>query len=132
MKLSEIPRLLNPTAWAVSAGLALVIGLLAWWLLIGGPAHDRRAAAVGRVETALSGARADSAAEAAAIQDQAHAAATESEALSRETADAILAAPGAGQRLDPGLNDTARRRLCERSAYMGRPECLQFADRPQP
>ena len=115
MKLTEVPRLLSPTRWAIVAGIVLItICIIVWVLTEPGRANQRTADA--RTAGAMSETRAGSAARAVQILDGAHANATNSEALSRENADAILQAPGAGQRLDPELNRTARERLCDLAA----------------
>lgn len=131
MKLTEISRLFSPTRWAIVAGIALVaVCLIVWVLTEPGRANQRAAEA--RTAGAMSEARAGSAAQAGQILDGAHANATTSEALSRENADAIAQAPGADQRLDPGLNRAARERMCHRPAYRLSAECVQLLGRPQP
>ena len=122
MKLSEVIRLINPAVGIVLVVLTLAALLWMGWFVTEPGRANRRAAAAG-AESEMSGARAGAAADAGAILDTTHSAETQSEALSRENADAILKAPGAGQRLDPQLNRAARQRLCERPAYRGRPEC---------
>lgn len=131
MKLTEIPRLFSPTRWAIVAGIVLIaVCLIVYVLTEPGRANQRAAEA--RTAGALSETRAGSAARAGQILDQAHVNATTSEALSRENADAIAQAPGAGQRLDPGLNDTARRGMCKRKAYRRSDECVQLLGEPGP
>lgn len=124
MKLHAFTRALTPTAWLVTAGLVVVIIVAAWWLIIGGPANDRKNAALARAEATLASARTEAASEAAIITDAAHGAATASEALSRESANVIQSAPGADVRLDPDLNRIARERLCRRVSYAQSPQCL--------
>ena len=131
MKLREFTRLLSPTYWLIVLAVAALAIFGIWWMITEpGRAHQRTAEA--KTASAMSGARAGSAAEAGKILDGAHANATTSEALSRENADAIAQAPGAGQRLDPGLNDAARRGMCKRKAYRRSDECVQLLGEPGP
>lgn len=131
MKLREFTRLLSPTYWLIVLAVAALAIFGIWWMVTEpGRANQRTAEA--QTSGAMSGARAGSAAEAGKILDGAHANATTSEALSRENADAIAQAPGAGQRLDPGLNRAGRERVCLRPAYRLSAECVQLLGRPQP
>lgn len=134
MTLSELRRLFSPAHWLfVAAGLVaclLVIATIIWFATE--PGRQKARAEQARAAAALAGARTASAANAAQITDQAASAAISSETLSKETANAIAQAPGAGQRLDPGLNDAGRRRLCLRPAYAGTPDCLQLLGRAEP
>lgn len=95
MKLSEVYCTFSPTVWILGAVAAVLFAVSAWWIVIGGPAHDRKAAAEARVDAAYSAGRTDAAADAAAIVDLAHSAAAASEDLTRKNADEIHAAPGA-------------------------------------
>lgn len=130
MKFREFTRLLSPTYWLVVLVVVALIIAGGWWMVTEpGRANQRTAEA--KTAGAMSDARAGSAAQAGNILDQAHVNATTSEALSRENADAIAQAPGAGQRLDPGLNRAGRERVCLRPAYRLSAECVQLLGRPQ-
>jgi type VI protein secretion system component VasK len=125
-KLSEVARALSPTAWLISAAALALILLTLWWLVIGGPAHDRRAAVKANAQATYARSRTDAAADAAGVVDQVHAAALQSADLTRKNADDIHAAPGADQRLDPALNDAGRRGMCQRPSYRRTAECVQL------
>ena len=131
MKFREFTRLLSPTYWLVVLAVAALVIAGGWWIVTE-PGRANQRAAEAQTSSAMSGARAGSAAEAGKILDGAHADATTSEALSRENADAIAQAPGADQRLDPGLNDAARRGMCKRRAYRHSDECVQLLGEPGP
>lgn len=118
----------SPLGLAAIAAIVLVVALA--WFLIASWQHDRRAAGEAKVGSAMGEAHGKSAAEAGAIIDGAHAAAVQSEALSRENADAIRSAQGAGQALDPALNDAGRRSLCRRPSYRRTAECVQLLGPP--
>lgn len=122
MRLSELPRLLSPTRWAMVGVIVLVAVLAIWWVLTE-PGRANRRAAEARADGAFSAGRTTSAVEAGRIAGAAHEAAQASETLSRETADALRHVQGADQRLDPDLNRAARERLCLRAAYRDRAEC---------
>jgi hypothetical protein len=47
--------------------------------------------------------------------------------LTKENTDAIRSAEGAGTPVPAAVDAVARERLCRRSAYRQRPECLQYA-----
>jgi hypothetical protein len=132
MRLTELARSFSPTVWLFGALAAVVFLLAAWWVVIGGPAHDRKAAAVARADAAFARTRADAAADAAVINDQAHETAAQYEALTKETADAIQAAKGADQLLSPDLNRAARERLCQRAGLRGTPGCVQLLGPAKP
>lgn len=131
MTLRELPRALSPARWAI-VGVILVCALVACWYVLTEPGRARQRAAAAGAEGELARAFGRSAVEAGQLVDQARDQAARSETLTQETADAIQAAPGAGQRLDPALNRTARERLCLRAAYRDRPECLQRPGAAQP
>lgn len=132
MKLTELARTFSPTTWLLGLAASVALMLAAWWVVIGGPAHDRKAAAEARASAEYAAGRADAAADAAAIADQAHSAATASETLTRKNADEIHAAPGADQRLDPALNDAGRRGMCRRPSYRATAECVQLLGPAKP
>jgi len=129
---------MNPFASAtlpvriIASAVALAVVLLAAWWLLSSNARHKREAAEARAGQAMSEARTESGAQAGVILDRAHERAAASEQLSRETADAIQAAPGADVRLDPGLNRAALERVCKRASAAGLPECMQYADRAKP
>jgi hypothetical protein len=50
----------------------------------------------------------------------------DSEALTRENQRDILAAPGAGERVNSGVDVAGRRALCRRPAYAKDPRCEMF------
>lgn len=131
MKFREFTRLLSPTYWLIVLAVVAILLMGAWWFATE-PGRANQRAAEAKTAGAMSEARAGSAAGAVQILDGAHANTTTSEALSRENADAIAQAPGAGQRLDPGLNDAARRGMCKRKAYRRSDECVQLLGEPGP
>ncbi|HYD26950.1 hypothetical protein [Brevundimonas sp.] len=120
---------LTPLAWKLIAG-ALVV--LVVWLLWNSGQRARQREAAARADSAFASARTGAATDANRIQDEALSGRASDEALSRKHADELLQAPGAGQRLDPGLNRAARERLCQRAAYRDRPDCVQLAGGRQP
>lgn len=119
-----------------SFGLAGQLALFAVLILAAGllvrcaGAPDRARARAAGAEAQIAGAHARSAVDAAgAIATQAaRDAATDK--LTRENADAILSAPGAGQVLDPGLNRAGLDALCLRDAYREAPACLRRPGQP--
>lgn len=120
----------TPWEWGVAAfcalGALLLIILVAWYLNAPQRAAEARAGGI------LAEEHGKAAADAGRTIDAAHNAATANETLSRENADAIRAANGASQPLDPDLNRVARERLCARAAYRGRPECVQLLGPAEP
>lgn len=131
-KLLAVYRSVSPEVWIAGVMLSAVLLFGLWWILIAGPAHHAKQVAAAKVSSAYAASRADAAADAAVVLDQAHAANAVTEALSRDTSDAIHAAPGADVRLDPALNRAARERLCLRAAYSATPDCVQYARRAKP
>lgn len=123
--------LLTPLGWLASALVLAAVVALGWWFVTE-PGRQRQRAAEAEVSAKLSDARTKSAADAISIQDGASDAAAASEQLSRESADAIRNAPGADQRLDPGLNRAGRERLCRRAAYRDHPDCVQLSRGAEP
>lgn len=117
-----------PWVFLTAVGVALlVVGLIVFNVLNGA-----REAAQNKVDATMGAARSKATAEASQIIDRAHNAQTQSEALSRESEDAIRQAPGADQRLDPALNDVARRRLCERPSLRRTEQCVQLLGPAKP
>ena len=126
MNLFEVARRFSPTTWVLGAVAALSFLLVTWWLVIGGPVHDRKAAAAAKASAAYAASRSGSAADASNIADQIRAATAASEDLTRKNADEIRAAPGADVRLNPALNDAGRRGMCRRPSYRRTAECVQL------
>ncbi len=129
--LRELMRALSPTRWLILLCVALVLFGALWWFVTA-PGREREKAREASASAAMAGARTASAADAAQINADAVSGAAANEALSTENADAIAKAPGAGQRLDPGLNDAGRRGMCRRPAYAQSAECLQLLGRAKP
>ncbi|MBP6876547.1 MAG: hypothetical protein KBC34_00875 [Phenylobacterium sp.] len=124
---------MNPfRAFGIAGQLALVALLViaAALLVRCAGAPDRARARAAGDDAALARAHARSATDAAgAIAARAgRDAATDT--LTRENADAIRSAPGAGQVLDPHLNRAGLDALCLRDAYRAAPACLRSPDRP--
>lgn len=112
----------SPPVFLGACAIALVIVAV----IILTVANGAREAAEAKVDAAMSEARGKSAAEAtntvAAGADRDAA----TDATTRENSNAIDKAPGAGQAVDPGVNDAGLRSLCKRAANRGRPECVQL------
>jgi hypothetical protein len=128
--LRESVRSLTPVGWCVAACLLLAAGLsVALGVMIyQAKAH---ATAAAKIEAALAQSRTTSAHDAVEITATGAARDAQTDATTRENADAIHHAPGADQRLDPGLNAAGLHGLCLRAAYHSRPECLQHPDSVQ-
>ncbi len=127
---------LNPAArlaaFAGAAIAAIAAALFIAWLL-GAPGREAQIRADAQLAAGRAAAAIDSGQAAAAINDAAHAAATDNTAKGQEAAHAIQTAPGADQRLDPALNHTGRRGLCNSPSYARSPACaVQQPRGPQP
>jgi hypothetical protein len=110
-----------PVALAVLIGLGLIAAGFSWW--------NRAANAVteGRVVAAQAEAGRSSAKVAIDAVAASSAAERTSETQSRESEDAIRAAPGADAPVDPALRDVGLDRLCARRTYRCSPACVQRA-----
>lgn len=109
---------------ALTVALAGVVVVGGYWLIIGGPAHDRLVAAQAQATTVVS--KGDT----LAAQDAAGVVASQStkdaavDATTRTNDAQISAAPGATVRLDPKLDLAGRLSLCRRKAYSSSPACV--------
>ncbi|MGE7198527.1 hypothetical protein [Brevundimonas naejangsanensis] len=120
--MKEAFRTLTAAGWLAVACLALALILLTMCV-----ADDRqRAADRTRQEEAgqtLAEGRTAAAQDASAIRDRADACDQSTNDLSRSNRDAILSSPGADVRLDPRLDDAARRAICLRQSARDDLQC---------
>ena len=118
MTLREAARFFSPTAWAVCAGLALVLAALVWWGLTEPGRQKQKAAeaAARHYATAATG----SARDAAWTASERAAREAEIDDQSKEAEDEIRNAP------DAERNAVARARLCMRDAYARDPACVEL------
>lgn len=86
----------------------------------------RSLAAQTRLEHAQSEAAANSAADAVNTVARSGEAAAASEGLGRDNERDIRKAPGAGDRVNTGVDVAGRRALCQRKAYRDDPKCKVF------
>lgn len=114
---------LAPAAFFAAVALALI---LVSAIVIGVMRHNARVAAETKVGAAMSEAHTQSASEAANIIDRGGTRDAATDDITRENANAIDRAPGAGQAVDPGVHSAGLHSLCQRSANRGRPECVQL------
>lgn len=121
-RLIAVRRFLTPRGWLIVAVLFLIMVIFGLYLL-GERERDAARAVGAKIETSRTGALIESAKEAAAINDAARDAADDNEAKAREAEHAIQNAPGADLRLDPALNRTGRRGLCNSPSYADSPAC---------
>lgn len=119
MTLREAIRFLSPTAWAVSALLALVLAGLVWWGLTE-PGRQKQKAAEATAASQYAGAATASARDAAQTTSERSAREAEIDHQSKEAEDAIRHAP------DAERNAVARARLCMRDAYARDPACVEL------
>lgn len=89
---------------------------------------DSRAdrAAQARLEREQSKAASDSARDAIGTVTRRQGQETASENLTRDNERDIRAAPGAGERVNSGVDVAGRRALCKRAAYRDDPKCAMF------
>lgn len=131
MNLRRLPRLpLTPMGWAALAGGLLIVAIAVFAVLSW--SADRRGLGEARVGQAQSQARTRSAGEATEIIARGADRDAATDEITRRNEDAIAHAPGAGQRLDPGLNRAGRLGLCQYAAYRDSPECVQLAPPAKP
>lgn len=119
MTLREAARFFSPTAWAVSAALALVLAALVWWGLTE-PGRQKQKAAEATASSQYAGAATSSAKDAARTTSDRAAREAEIDHQSKEAEDAIRNAP------DAERNAVALARLCMRDAYARDPACAEL------
>jgi hypothetical protein len=107
--------------------VALVVGLIALVLVVGLATRScdkrRAAAAQGRLEQSQAEAASNSARDAISAVARSGERETASEALTRDNEREIRAAPGASERVNPGVDAAGRQALCRRQAYKDDPKC---------
>lgn len=119
----------DPRAW-LGAGVLVVLVLVV--VLVLSRCDRASLEATTKAGDTFGQARTNAAAAGAAINDRALNQAAQSQDLSRENADAIRAAPGADQAVNPEFNRTLRERLCHRPSNRRSPDCVQLLGRPDP
>lgn len=119
MTIREALRLFSPTAWLVSAAVALALGGLLWWGLTE-PGRQKQKAAEATAASQYAGAATASAQDAARTTSERAAREAEIDQQSKEAEDAIRHAP------DAERNAVARARLCMRDAYARDPACVEL------
>lgn len=118
--------------WAVVALIGL-LGVLSLASVIADPFGWQRArtdqaiadAAKSKAETAIADGQSAAQSDAAGIFEQGTTRDTQTIIIREANRAAILAAPGSGVRLDPGLVDTGNRSLCRYAAYADHPRCAE-------
>lgn len=119
MKLTELPRLLSPTRWAIVGGI-LLLAFVAIWFVLTEPGRQRQKAAEARVASELSQAAAGSARDAVGTVTKRADTEAQIDRSTTEAEDAIRQAP------DDQRNAVALARLCLRDAYASDPACVQL------
>lgn len=129
MKLVRWARALTPLGRWVALAALVLIALAVWWIVA-----SWQGGRTAKVEARLSRNQAD-----AALASGADAVATIGrqggreaaiDAITRENDHAIRSAPGADTPVSAELDALARQRLCRRTVYRERPECLQHTPSP--
>lgn len=120
-----------PTGWSITREVvvkiaAVVIPLLLIVLLLGQCEKRREEAAQARVERETGKAQVESGKDAIATVTKAGERETASEALTRENERDIRSAPGAGDRINSGVDVAGRAALCRREAYRHDSRCAMF------
>ena len=118
-------RTLTRTGWAIVAALIAVVLILGMCSYVG---MQRRAAQEARGAAGMAEAGREAARDAIGVVERSQARSDETDALTKENRDAILSAPGADQRLDPGLDAAARRAVCLRRSSAHLAECRAVLD----
>jgi hypothetical protein len=106
--------------------LGVVLVMVLFVVVLGQCEKRREAAAKARVEREAAKAQVESGKDAIATVTRRGAEETASEALTRDNERDIRSAPGAGERVDPGIDVAGRRALCKREAYRDDPRCAMF------
>jgi hypothetical protein len=112
----------------VKIGGLILVAVLAV-LLLGQCEKRREEAAQARVERESAKAGAESAKDAIGTVTRRGAEETASETLTRDNERDIRSAPGAGERVDSGVDVAGRRALCKRAAYRDDPKCAMFKEK---
>lgn len=124
-------RALTPAAWiTVACAGAVALAMLAYFLTA--PLRAAQEAAKGRAGGIQSQEHTGAVNEAQSVTANAVNSAAASEETSRDNEQAIRAAPGADQAVDPALNRAALERVCRRPSAARTSVCLQFARGAQP
>lgn len=114
--------------------IAMIVGGLFLLALIGFGVSQcqkrKNAAAQGRVDAAQSEAASNSAADAINAVSEAGKRETASEDLTRSNERDIRAAPGAGDRVNAGVNAAGLKALCQRQVYAKSERCKIFRKEP--
>lgn len=121
----DLLRIPGRSGWAIIAALIAVVLILATCSYAG---MQRRAAQEARGAAGMAGAGRVAARDAIGVVERSQTRSDETDALTKENRDAILSAPGADQRLDPGLDAAARRALCLRRSSAHLAECRAVLD----
>lgn len=122
-------RTFTPIGWAVIAAITVSAALGILFVLTG---PSRHAATQARAQATLSDTRTGSAAAAAETIAAGAAREAAGDKLTLENHDAILAAPGADQRLDPRLNSAGLDGVCRRPSARRTNRCLQHLGPVEP
>ncbi len=108
----------------------LVIGLLAFVIVVAAGVHSCRSAQTAKTETKLAtgqtGAALASGADAVDTVGETAAKQAEADALTQENADAIRNAKGADVPVSDDVHAAGMLALCKRAAYRREPKCMQF------
>ena len=113
------------TEVVVKIGL-LVLFMVMAVLLLGQCEKRREEAAQARLEKEIGAAKDASGADAINTITAREAAAVESENLTRNNERDIRTAPGAGDRVNSGVDLAGRKALCKRAAYKDTPQCKEL------
>lgn len=121
-------RLLSPDGWA-AVGVAAVVLLAVifgfWWVVVGGPAHDRAAKVEARAGQAIAQGAAGAARDAQGVVIAGGAREAGIDDQTRRNQDAIQAAPNAGVPAG-AVGAAGLRGLCQRPAYRDVERCRQL------
>lgn len=112
---------------AIIAGMtvmSVVAFIIAGWLILSAPGRERARADAARASQIVAEGRAAAGADAVAIVTANASSGAEIDRQSQENRDAILNAPGAAVKVDPGLDAATRRALCMRASARRDPQCV--------
>jgi hypothetical protein len=118
----RLANLLTPAGWAVAAALALAVLLAGGWLITE-PGRARARAALAKAEAIQAQGQAAAGRDAVAIVTAASGRDAATDRQTQENRDAILAAPGAANAVDPAVGAAGRRAVCLRQSARRLPEC---------